>query len=63
LTVQYTDLKNSGTEKLLELLSDMLEKYKQRLENIESYVYMQCVGIQLEKHFSQQRSESLAGKL
>ena len=41
----------------------MLENYHQRLENIESYVYMQCVGIQLEKHFSQQRSESLAGML
>jgi hypothetical protein len=59
--VQYTDLKNSGNEKLLETLEDMLEKYKQRLENIESYVYMQCVGIQLEKHFSQQRTEALAG--
>lgn len=61
--MQYTDLKNCGTEKLLETLSDMLEKYQQRLENIESYVYMQCVGIQLEKHFSQQRAESLAGKI
>ena len=59
LTMQYTDLKNSATDTLLDTLSDMLENYKQRLENIESYVYMQCVGIQLEKHFSQQRSESL----
>jgi hypothetical protein len=62
LTVSYTDLKNSGTEKLLETLSELLDSYSQRLESIESYVYMQCVGIQLEKHFSQHRSEALAGK-
>ena len=62
LTVSYTDLKNAGTEKLLETLSELLDSYKERLESIESYVYMQCVGIQLEKHFSQQRSEALAGK-
>lgn len=62
LTVSYTDLKNSGTETLIETLSELLDSYSQRLESIESYVYMQCVGIQLEKHFSQQRSEALAGK-
>ena len=27
---------------------------------IESFVYMHCVGIQLEKHYSQMRSEALA---
>mmetsp|Transcript_3214 Transcript_3214/g.4705 ORF Transcript_3214/g.4705 Transcript_3214/m.4705 type:complete len:670 (-) Transcript_3214:162-2171(-) len=44
----------------LEKIDKMMEDYKDRVEAIESYVYMQCLGIQLEKHFSKQRAEALA---
>ena len=40
----------------------LLKDYEHRLEGIESFVYMHCVGIQLEKHCSRARSKSLAGK-
>lgn len=40
-----------------------MNDYKQRVESIESYVYMQCVGIQLEKHFSKKRADALTGTL
>jgi len=39
-----------------------LKDYERRLEGIESFVYMHCVGIQLEKHCSKARSKALSGK-
>ena len=56
----YMDCRESGTEWLLESLGDLLKEYNQRVESIESFVYMECVGIQLEKHFSQSRGTALA---
>lgn len=54
---------DAGVDLVLSRMSEILEEYQVRVESIESFVYMQCVGIQLEKHFSQRRSQALAGKL
>ncbi|MGK3756815.1 MAG: hypothetical protein ACI8RD_009129 [Bacillariaceae sp.] len=56
----YVETRDSGTEWVLESLSELLKDYTQRVEAIESFVYMECVGIQLEKNFSQARASALA---
>lgn len=56
----YIETRDSGTEWLLESLGELLREYNQRVEAVESFVYMECVGIQLEKHFSQSRATALA---
>jgi hypothetical protein len=56
----YIETRDSGTEWLLESLGELLKEYNQRVEAVESFVYMECVGIQLEKHFSQARATALA---
>ena len=55
----YLNTRDSGTEWLLESLSELLKAYLERVEMIESFVYMECVGIQLEKHFSHVRATAL----
>jgi len=55
----YCETRDSGTEWLLESLGELLKEYSHRVEAIESFVYMECVGIQLEKHFSQSRASAL----
>ena len=56
----YVETRESGTEWLLDSLGELLKEYSQRVEAVESFVYMECVGIQLEKHFSQTRATALA---
>jgi hypothetical protein len=56
----YIETRDSGTEWLLESLHELLKEYNNRVEAVESFVYMECVGIQLEKHFSQARATALA---
>jgi hypothetical protein len=56
----YLETRDSGTEWLLNSLGELLKEYNQRVEAVESFVYMECVGIQLEKHFSQERATALA---
>ncbi len=56
----YMDMRESGTEWLLNCLGELMKEYFLRVEGVESFVYMECVGIQLEKHFSQQRATALA---
>ena len=53
---------DSRTERILSRLSGLLSDYTQRVEVVESFVYMECVGVQLEKYFSKKRSEALSGK-
>lgn len=50
---------DSMVEELLNKIEDKLQDYRTRVERIESYVYMQCVAIQLEKHYSKKRAEAL----
>lgn len=56
----YMDARDSSTEWLMESLGELLKDYNKRLEAVESFVYMECVGIQLEKHFSQTRAANLS---
>ena len=58
----YMKTREGRTESLLDSLGEMLKEYFLRVEAVESFVYMDCVGIQLEKHFSQNRASALAGK-
>lgn len=56
----YTETRDSSVEWVFDSLGELLKEYSQRVEIIESFVYMECVGIQLEKHFSQVRASALA---
>ncbi|CAJ1951142.1 unnamed protein product [Cylindrotheca closterium] len=56
----YMNTRESGTDWLINTLGELLKDYNERVESIESFVYMECVGIQLEKHFSQHRATALA---
>jgi len=58
--IWYERVRENETQQLLDSLSDILGNYEHRIESIENFVYMHCVGIQLEKHFSKQRVEALA---
>jgi predicted DNA-binding protein len=57
---EYFKAREDGIATLLTNIQDSLEQYERRVQGIESFVFMQCVGIQLEKHFSSQRANSLA---
>ena len=56
----YMDARDSGVDWLLNSFSELLKDYFHRVESVESFVYMECVGIQLEKHFSHRRAAALA---
>ena len=56
----YLDSRDADMETFLGELEVMLKDYKERVETIESFVYMLCVGIQVEKHFSKERASALA---
>mmetsp|Transcript_31429 Transcript_31429/g.75794 ORF Transcript_31429/g.75794 Transcript_31429/m.75794 type:complete len:480 (-) Transcript_31429:278-1717(-) len=56
----YMNAREAGTGWLINSLVELLKDYNERVESIESFVYMECVGIQLEKHFSQHRATALA---
>ena len=45
-----------------EKIKTIIAEYDHRIDEIEGYVYMNCVGVQLEKHFSKKRADELAGK-
>lgn len=60
LAADYFIEKDKETSKFLAKVDQALHKYEERVERIESSVYMHCVGIQLEKHFSKVRADSLA---
>lgn len=60
LAVQYLKVRDAQTEWLLKSMYDLLNDYFDRVESIEGFVYMECVGIQLEKHFSQERASALS---
>jgi hypothetical protein len=58
--VQYVNTRDAHVEWLLSSLDGLLNEYYQRIEVIEGFVFMECVGIQLEKHFSAQRAKALS---
>ena len=59
---KYFKLRDAQEGQLLMKLSQLLRNYEKRVERIESFVYMHCVGIQLEKHFSKTRAQAVAGE-
>jgi hypothetical protein len=59
---QYLKKRDNQACSLLSHMVKLLQDYEHRLEGIESFVYMHCVGIQLEKHCSRARSKALSGK-
>lgn len=60
LLVAYQQVRDADIAILLARINQLLADYHKRVEMIESFVYMHCVGIQLEKHYSKERSEALA---
>ena len=60
MSTQYARTRDAQIEWLISSLSDLFKEYYQRIEVIEGFVYMECVGIQLEKNFSAKRSKALA---
>jgi hypothetical protein len=60
LAVQYVNARDAQVEWLLSSLDGLLNEYYQRIEAIEGFVFMECVAIQLEKHFSSKRAKALA---
>ena len=57
--VLYLKARDSHWERMLNDISQLLKEYYKRVEVIEGYVFMECVGLQMERHFSQQRSVAL----
>ncbi|GKY97757.1 hypothetical protein MPSEU_000733900 [Mayamaea pseudoterrestris] len=60
LAMQVLSCRDSQTEWLLRSMRELLMDYFNRVEVIESFVYMERVGIQIENYFSRRRAESLA---
>ena len=59
---KYENVRELGTLQLIEQLEELLKDQRDRVKRMESFVFMNCVGIQIEKHYSRSRSEALAGK-
>jgi len=59
LAVAYFHTRDAHTEWLLKNMYDLLTDYFDRVAEIECFVYMECVGMQLERHFSQRRANAL----
>jgi len=57
---QYLKKRDNQASILISRIVKLLKDYERRLEGIESFVYMHCVGIQLEKHCSRARSKALS---
>ena len=60
--LQYLKKRDNQASILISRMVKLLNDYEHRLEGIESFVYMHCVGIQLEKHCSRARSKALSGE-
>ncbi len=60
---QYLKKRDNQASILISRIVKLLKNYEHRLEGIESFVYMHCVGIQLEKHCSRARSKALSGEV
>ena len=56
----YFLARDERIEWLLRTIADLLKDYKEKVEIVEGFVYMECVGIQLEKFFSRKRSTALS---
>ena len=62
VAAKYQDIRENGTVEFIKYMNDMLDDQRDRIEKMESFVYMNCVAIEMEKHFSNVRSSALAGE-
>ena len=60
LAVRYVNARDAQIEWLLGSLEGLLKDYYHRVETIESFVFMESLGILLEKHFSIKRAKALS---
>ena len=60
LAVRYVNARDAQVEWLLGSVDALLKDYYHRVETIESFVFMESLGILLEKHFSNKRAHALA---
>lgn len=60
LAVRYVNARDAQIEWLLGSLDALFKDYYHRVEAIESFVFMESLGILLEKHFSTKRAQALA---
>ena len=58
---KYQEIREFGTRRFFEKMNDFLIEQRGRVERMESFVHMNYLATQMEKHFSNQRAESLAG--
>lgn len=58
---KYQEIRDFGTRRFFEKMNDFLMEQRGRVERMESFVHMNYLATQMEKHFSNQRAESLAG--
>lgn len=60
LVQAYCSARDTRIDVFLQAISGIIKEYQQRVEIVEGFVYMECVGIQLEKYFSQKRAQALS---
>ena len=63
VAAKYQDIRENGTAEFIKNMNKMLDEQRDRIERMESFVYMNCVAIEMEKHFSKVRSSALAGEI
>ena len=56
----YISFRHQTESKILNNIRRALSDYELRVEQIESFVYLHCVGIQVEKHYSRARTNAVA---
>lgn len=59
---KYQEIRDLDTPAHLNKMNDILAEQRDLVERMESFVYMNWLGTNIEKHFSKLRSEALAGK-
>lgn len=59
VAAEYQKGREDATKGFLDKTSALLKDYDNRIESMDSFVYLHCVCIQVEKHFSQRRNLAL----
>lgn len=59
-TTLYQQIREQESQIFFEKMRQMLHEYELQIERLDNFVFVQCVGIQIEKHFSKQRADALA---
>jgi hypothetical protein len=57
---KYMEMKDAQIPWLLSSLHGLIDEYYQRIDVIEGYIYMELMGNQIERHFSDKRASALA---